>query len=61
MTRPAGRPTTEELVHALLVLGVEGPATAIDVLNVVALVLPGEQLVKVLDGVKTPAAPEPGS
>jgi hypothetical protein len=44
-------PTTEQIVDALLALGCEGPAAAVDVLNAAAMVLPGEQLVAVLEGV----------
>lgn len=44
-------PTTDEAVSALLALGVEGPATALDVLSAAGLPVPPERIPEVLRGV----------
>lgn len=47
----ACQPTTDQIVDALLTLGVRGPATAVDVLGAAGMVLDGGPLKAVLDGV----------
>lgn len=45
----ADTPTTDEIVKALLTLGVKGPAVAVDVLGAAGLPLPTWQVPDVLD------------
>lgn len=45
------RPTTDMIVSALLVLGVEGPAVAVDVLNAAGLNLSARQVAEVLNAI----------
>lgn len=50
------RPTTDMIVSALLVLGVEGPAVAVDVLNAAGTNLPPEQVEEVMRKITTATA-----